>query len=44
MQRDEKPTLGMGLRTELVKDVDLGASVGRNGGETLYSVGMKFEF
>lgn len=44
VQRDEKPTLGMGLRTELVKDVDLGASVGRNGGETLYSVGMKFEF
>ncbi len=44
VQRDEKPTLGMGFRTELVKDIDLGASVGRNGGETLYSIGVKFEF
>lgn len=43
-QRGAKPTLGMGLRTDLVKDVQLDGSVGRNGGETLYSVGMKFQF
>lgn len=44
VQRNAKPTLGLGLRTELMKDVQLDGSVGRSGGDTLFSVGMKFQF
>lgn len=42
--RGAKPTAALGLRTELVKDVQLDGSIGRSGGDNLFSVGMKFQF
>ncbi len=44
VQRNAKPSLGLGLRTEIAKGVQIDGSVGRSGGENLYSVGMKFQF
>jgi len=44
VQRNAKPTVALGLRTELMKDVQIDASIGRSGGDKLFSVGMKFQF
>lgn len=44
VQRGAKPTAAFGLRTELMKDVQLDGSIGRSGRDNLFSVGMKFQF
>jgi hypothetical protein len=43
-QRQSKPLFGLGLRRELVKDLQLDGSLGRSGGSTLYSLGLKLQF
>jgi hypothetical protein len=43
-QEKSAPTLQFGLRTELVKDVQIDGTVGRSSGDTLLSVGLKFQF
>jgi hypothetical protein len=40
----EKPTVQVGLRGQLTKTIQLDGTVGRSNGESLYSVGMKFQF
>lgn len=40
----QKPTVQVGLRGQLTKTIQLDGTVGRNNGESLYSVGMKFQF
>lgn len=38
------PTIQLGLRTMVLKNLQVDGSVGSTGGETLYSVGVKFLF
>lgn len=40
----QKPTVQVGLRGQLTKTIQLDGTVGRSNGESLYSVGMKFQF
>lgn len=42
--KGEKPTVQVGMRTELVKSLQLDGTVGRTDGESVYSVGMKVQF
>jgi hypothetical protein len=42
--RGEKPTVQAGLRSEIVKSIQLDGTVGRTDGENIYSVGMKIQF
>lgn len=44
VQRSAKPTVALGLRTELMRDVQLDGSIGRSGRDSLFSVGMKLQF
>lgn len=39
-----KPAFNVGLRRDLAKDVQIDGSVGRSDRQTLWSVGMKFQF
>ena len=41
---DSQPTLQLGARTELVKNLQLDATVGRINNDTLLSLGLKFQF
>ena len=43
-QRQSKPTVGLGLRKEVVKDVQIDGSLGRSNRETLFSLGFKLQF
>ncbi|MCU7372380.1 hypothetical protein PEC18_16295 [Paucibacter sp. O1-1] len=43
-QRQSKPLFGLGLRREVFKDLQLDGSLGRSGGSTLYSLGLKLQF
>lgn len=39
-----KPTLQLGARTQITKTIQLDGTIGRSSGETIYSVGLKFQF
>jgi hypothetical protein len=39
-----KPAMQIGARTDIAKGIQLDGTLGRSGGATLYSVGMKFRF
>ena len=39
-----KPTRQIGVRGDIVKDIQLDGTVGRSDGATLYSLGLKFKF
>lgn len=41
---DAKPTLQLGLRGDVVNGVQLDGSIGRSGGQTLVTIGMRFGF
>ena len=43
-QQQDKPTLQVGLRSDIVKNIQLDGTLGRSGGDTVYSLGMKFMF
>lgn len=43
-QRSAKPILNLGMRGDVVERVQLDGSVGRSGGRTMLSVGMKLQF
>jgi hypothetical protein len=43
-QRQSRPTLGIGLRKEIFRNVQLDGSVGRSGGQSLFSLGTKLQF
>lgn len=43
-QQSSAPTLQAGLRSDVAKNIQLDATVGRSAGESLYSLGMKFMF
>lgn len=43
-EHQSKPLFGLGLRRELVTDLQLDGSLGRSGGSTLYSLGLKLQF
>lgn len=43
-QEQSKSSLQMGLRAELVKNVLLDATVGHSSGDSLVSVGLKYQF
>jgi len=43
-ERGSKPTLQIGLRSEVAPKVQLDGTVGRRSNDTLYSVGLKFSF
>lgn len=43
-QEQSKPSLQVGLRTELVKNVQIDATVGHSSGDSLVSVGLKYQF
>lgn len=43
-QRESKPTLQIGARTDIAKNVQLDGTLGRNNKETLTSIGLKFSF
>lgn len=43
-QRHAKPVLQLGARTELVKNLQVDATLGRQDGRTLYSAGLKLSF
>jgi hypothetical protein len=43
-QENGSPTLQLGLRTELVKNVQIDGTAGRVNGESVLSVGLKFQF
>lgn len=39
-----KPAFNVGLRRDVVKDIQIDGSIGRSDRQTLWSVGMKFQF
>lgn len=43
-QENGSPTVQLGLRTEVVKNVQIDGSAGRVNGESVLSVGLKFQF
>ncbi len=43
-QQDSKPTLQLGLNTQLAKNLQLDGTLGRTGDETIYSLGFKLQF
>ena len=43
-QEQAKPSVQLGLRTELVKNVQIDATVGHSSGDSLVSVGLKYQF
>jgi hypothetical protein len=43
-QENGNPTVQLGLRTELVKNVQIDGTAGRVNGESVLSVGLKFQF
>jgi hypothetical protein len=43
-QENGSPTVQLGLRTELVKNVQIDGTAGRVNGESVLSVGLKFQF
>jgi hypothetical protein len=43
-QQHNRPTAQFGLSSEIVKNIQLDGTVGRTGGDTVYSLGMKFMF
>ena len=43
-QQQDKPTVQAGLRSEIVKNIQLDGTLGRSCSETVYSLGMKFMF
>ncbi len=43
-QTDGLPTFQLGARTELVKNIQLDGTIGRTGNDSLFSVGLKFQF
>lgn len=43
-QQQSKPTFQVGLRNDVTKNVQLDGTVGRSGGESVYSLGLKFMF
>lgn len=43
-QEHAKPSVQLGLRTELLKNVQIDATVGQSGGDALVSVGLKYQF
>lgn len=43
-QRNGPSTVALGLRRDIVKQLQLDASVGRSAGQTLHSVGLKAQF
>jgi hypothetical protein len=40
----QKPTVQVGLRGQLTKTIQLDGTMGRSNGDSLYSLGMKFQF
>lgn len=43
-QEQARPTLQLGLRTELVKNIQIDGTVGHANGDALFSLGLKFQF
>lgn len=43
-QDQSKPTFQLGLRTELLKNVQIDGTVGHSSGDALFSLGLKFQF
>ena len=43
-ERGSKPTMQIGLRSEVLPKVQLDGTVGRRSNDTLDSVGLKFSF
>ena len=43
-QEQTSPTLQLGLRTELLKNVQIDGAVGHSGGDALFSIGLKYQF
>lgn len=43
-QEQASPTFQLGLRTELVKNVQIDGTVGHSSGDALFSLGLKFQF
>ena len=43
-QDQSKPTFQLGLRTELLKNVQIDSTVGHSSGDALFSLGLKFQF
>lgn len=43
-QEQAHPTVQLGLRTELLKNVQLDGTVGHSNGDALFSMGLKFQF
>ena len=43
-QEQSSPTFQLGLRTELVKNVQIDGTVGHSSGDALFSLGLKFQF
>jgi hypothetical protein len=43
-QEGSKPTLQVGARTQITKTIQLDGTIGRSNDETIYSVGVKFQF
>lgn len=43
-QEHAKPSVQLGLRTELFKNVQIDGTVGQSGGDALLSVGLKYQF
>jgi hypothetical protein len=43
-EQHSTPTLQFGLRSEVAKNIQLDGTLGRSGGESIYSLGLKFMF
>jgi hypothetical protein len=43
-EQHSAPTVQFGLRSEVVKNIQLDGTIGRSGGESIYSLGVKFMF
>jgi hypothetical protein len=43
-QEQASPTFQLGLRTELLKNVQIDGTLGQSSGDTLFSMGLKFQF
>ena len=43
-QQEASPTFQLGLRTELLKNVQIDGTVGHSSGDALFSMGLKYQF